>query len=782
MISCTECFCPPGDSSSPAGQRSFLSFTSIRDLFRSKEPHVRTLDGVNEEVKLSRLQMEGESDDKTPPEHKCPAVCESLHSSVHAKENSPVMRAVLCAQVCKVYRFLTEDQRWLLVREQMSETPLSFSLPKQLLSALIHEHTLRIQEVKELGDLSPHWDGLRHDVIDHCHCLIGCYQETLAELDKLSAATCFKSSNRKSDRHLQFVPTNLHSQRMEVTNPSSPGVWYDVITFGAPAHHHQTFKHGGLKKLLSRHTKYRDSSVSYSQDESSRARELLTSVAQLQPLVFGFAEELLAVSLELNAARLQQVLDGLRGQTEQFVHALKDELVKIALLAIHNQVTANCSSSHVHSNGLLCEDSANQEGPSSFGQQVDAAYDEEEWDRTWANVAMSLNCIIAMVDRLLGREQRPLEGTSAEQQESPTNAHNSASSSSTASSWQEQLLPLVVTLRDCVREAVAKARAAMTFVVLQGAAAPTVNQGPPQIVQRRHAVFSQALAALVCGFTLKLNVALEHPDVLKQLHSVGILAQFESLLSTYGDELGMLEDMEVGVSDLSQVAFTVTEANTEQPDDLLPTLSGTWGSFVVEVPVTPEMFSLLPQELKEGSLIRVHPVLFNIGINQQQSLAERFGDSSLQDTVNQQNCERVRLYCDTLKEQLPHMAGVESLSDLLSSLDRSIDTRKRKNVEVLWIAATVCRTVNGVRLTSCKSAKDRTAMSVTLEQCVLLRQRHTLSQQHFNTALDCMRRDGCRMENVLKNVGSRKFAFSSVQLLTFPKLYRPPDGSYSSAP
>ncbi|KAG7232699.1 hypothetical protein INR49_008219, partial [Caranx melampygus] len=132
-----------------------------------------------------------------------------------------MMRAVLCAQVSKVYRFQTEDQRWLLVREQLSETPLSFSLPKQLLSVLIQEHTNRVQEVKKLGDLTPHWDGLRHDVISHCNQLIGCYQETLAELDKLSASSCFKSSSSKSDRHLQFVPTNLHSQRMEVTNPDS---------------------------------------------------------------------------------------------------------------------------------------------------------------------------------------------------------------------------------------------------------------------------------------------------------------------------------------------------------------------------------------------------------------------------------------------------------------------------------------------------------------------------------------------------------------------------------
>ncbi|KAM7386020.1 hypothetical protein PAMA_008915 [Pampus argenteus] len=683
--------------------------------------------------------MEGKREDKTPPEHKCPALCDCLHSSVHDRENSPMMRAVLCAQVCKVYRFQKEDQRWLLVREQMSETPLSFSLPKQLLCMLMNEHTNRVQEVKKLGDLSPHWDGLRHDVINHCNHLIGCYLETLAELDKLSVSSCFKSSTSKSDRHLQFVPTNLHSQRMEVTCPDSTGMWYEVITFGAPADHHQAFKHGGLKKLLSKHTNRRDSFVSYSQDESSRARDLLASVAQVQPLVFGHAEELLSVSLELNTNRLLQVLDSLAQQTEQFVHMLKDELVKSALLAIHNQYSTQCSnSSHVHSNGLICDNlPASQKGQPLLHE---ADYDEEAWDRAWANVAKSLNCIVAMVDRIKEQQDRPQELTSSEQQEVTGKTNTASSSSSSAASWQEQLLPLVVTFRDCVREAMEKARVAMTFVVLQGAAALTVSQGPVQLVQRRHAVFSQALSAVVCGFLLKLCGGLDDSEFLQQLYTAGVLVQFEGLLSTYGDEVGMLEDMEVGVDDLGRVAFTVTEAKTEQLDDLLPTLHGTWGSLVVKVPLPPEMFALLPQELKEGCLIQIHPVLFNIGINQQQSLAERFGDSSLQERLNQQSCERLKAYCNTLRDRLPEMAGVQSLSDLLSSLDRSIDTRKRKNVKVLWIAAMVCRKVNGVRLTSCKSAKDRTAMSVTLEQCVLLRERHTLSKQHFSTALDCMRR------------------------------------------
>ncbi|XP_063757114.1 type II inositol 3,4-bisphosphate 4-phosphatase-like isoform X2 [Eleginops maclovinus] len=764
MMACTKCFCPTGDNSSSAGQSNFLGFTSnIRDLLRSKEPQIalnlRAMDGGNEagEVMVSRLQMEEE----TPPDHKCLALCDSLHTSIHDKENSPMMRAVLCSQVCKVYRFQTADQRWLLVREQMSETPLSFSIPKQLLSVLIHSHTSRVQEVMELGELPPQLDRIRHDIISHCNHLIGCYQETFADLDLLSESSSFKSSCSKSDRQLQFVPTNLHAQRMEVTEPDSTGgVWYEVITFGAPADHHKGFKHGGLKRLLSKHTHLRDSLVSYSQEESSRARQLLASIAQLQPLVFGLAEELLSVSLEQSTARLQPVLDSLTQQTKQFVHALKDELVRSALIA-----------SHDHCN-LIENAHANQEGALTPGQQdfwrQEADYNEEEWDRAWANVGMSLNCIIAMGDRLLGKE----EETSSENQEvsGDENFQNTAS-------WQEQLLPLVVTLRDCVREAVLKARVAMTFVLLQAAAAGTVSEGTTHLVQRRQAVFSQALSALVCGFVLRLFASLQDQDFLQQMISAGLLVQFEALLSTYGEEVGMLEDMEVSVSDLSRVMFTIIEAKSEEPEELLPTLRGEWGSLVVEVLLPPEMFRSLPQDVRDGRLIRVHPVLFNIGINQQQSLAERFGDSSLQERVNQQSCERLRAYCNTLRDT-PVTAGVQSLSNLLSSLDRSVEAKKRKNVEVLWIAAAVCRAVRGVRLTSCKSAKDRTAMSVTLEQCVLLREKHTLCNTHFSTALHCMRRDGCRMENVQKNVGSRKFAFSGVQLLTFPKLYRPPEGSF----
>uniref|UniRef100_A0A8C6S6J5 Type II inositol 3,4-bisphosphate 4-phosphatase-like n=1 Tax=Neogobius melanostomus TaxID=47308 RepID=A0A8C6S6J5_9GOBI len=722
-------------------------------------------------------------------------LCDCLHGSIHDKEHSPLMRAgtsttlhlsfiIIRTLVCKVYRFPTEDQRWLLVREQMSETPLSFSLPRQLLSMLILEYNNRAQEVQELRDLSPHLEELRCDIISRCDHMTRCYQETQAQLETLSASSSFKASSSKSERHLQFVPTNLHSQRMEVTSSDtvdiaaltksllSPGVWYDVTTFGAPAEHHQGFKQGGLRRLMCK--AHVNRCVLLGQGNTAkhvfiwRYKKENHNNDILGNITDTIQNHKNETRPDICRYLLRKVVS-FCVQMEEFVHALKDELVKGALLAEH-ELTDTC-------NGTLPgNSSANQERRPSAGQaevsRDGEEYDEEQWDTVWANVGKSLNCIIAMVDRLKEKEDAP---KATDQQDTNSGAPPSPSC---PLSWQEQLLPLVVTLRDCVREAASQARAAMTFVLLQGAAAATVGQGPELLVQRHHAVFSQAITAVTCAFILKLHDGLEDMDFLRQLHSVGVLAQFEGLLSTFGDELGMLEDMELGVSELSRVKFSLIEAKSEQTDDLLPTLTGTWESLLVNVPLPPENFSSLPQELKEGHLIQLHPVFFNIGINQQQSLAERFGDSSLQERLNQESCQRLRAYCNKLQEKLPQ---TETLPDLLSMLDVCVDAKRRKNVEVLWLASTVCRRVNGLRLTSCKSAKDRTAMSVTLEQCALLKERHGLDPQHFCTALDSMRREGCRLENVQKNIGCRKFAFSAVQLLAFPKHYRPPDGTYGHA-
>ncbi|CAJ0966490.1 unnamed protein product, partial [Ranitomeya imitator] len=97
--------------------------------------------------------------------------------------------------------------------------------------------------------------------------------------------------------------------------------------------------------------------------------------------------------------------------------------------------------------------------------------------------------------------------------------------------WHEQLYPLIITLKDCVAEVVEKAKTSMTFVVLQELAC-----GLPQCLRltfRRDVVFSQALSGLICGFMIKLHSSLHNQGFLQQLHTVGLLVQYEGLLSTY---------------------------------------------------------------------------------------------------------------------------------------------------------------------------------------------------------------------------------------------------------
>ncbi|KAK3572672.1 hypothetical protein QTP86_004032 [Hemibagrus guttatus] len=109
-----------------------------------------------------------------------------------------------------------------------------------------------IQELNNLGELSPHWDNLRRDVITRYSHLIKTYQDTLAELEKFTGPS-FKPSCSKAQKYLEFIPINLHTQRMRVMCPRKTDAFYDVITVGAPAAHFQGFKNGGLQKLLSRY-------------------------------------------------------------------------------------------------------------------------------------------------------------------------------------------------------------------------------------------------------------------------------------------------------------------------------------------------------------------------------------------------------------------------------------------------------------------------------------------------------------------------------------------------
>ncbi|KAM4584369.1 type II inositol 3,4-bisphosphate 4-phosphatase isoform 2-T2 [Odontesthes bonariensis] len=821
------------ESSSFLGSATF----SVGDLLRAKDERLtlslRSSDGVYTAgtVVVSHLKM-GEMEEvdvdhitTNTPSQNCPLVCESAHHSCTDREDNPLSGPVFRNPVCKVYRFQTVDSKWMLVREQMEECTLSFSIPKQLLSLYIQEGMSRMQDLKELGELSPHWDNLRKEVMTRYGGIISSYQETLAELDKITGCS-FKPSCCKAQKSLEFIPINLHTQRMRVTCPKKTDAFYDIVTVGAPAAHFQGFKCGGLQRLLSRYEAEKKSfstayqCIYYSPEHTAKAQEVLSTMSLLQPLITSLADQLLQAAHEHSSPGLRDALKSLSDKTEQFVHTLKDELVKSALLALHaarpgyvsksqrQTPVQGCHQGHVsqdsdqnqspvqglpgHSPATSATESTvvcnnveglqtatrGEAGPVPMKHQDSIPhhkeYDEEEWDRVWANVAKCLNCVIAMVDKLQDEDNSKQEPVPEQQLADVITSHNPGD-------WREQLCPLVTRLKECVMEVMEKAKRAMTFVLLQEAAC-SIPQGF-LLQQRRDVVFTQALAALACGFVMRLYAGMHDKAFLRQLHQVGLVAQFESLLSTYSEEIGMLEDMEVGISDLQKVVFKITEAKADGRSELQPLVCGRRDHFTVEVPLPQLIFQTLPEEIKEGKPLRVFPVLFNVGINEQQTIAERFGDISLQERINQKNFEMLEAYYKLLSEKvplecLPCFQTQADIKELLETLGQNVVTKKRKNVEILWIAGTICRRLNGIRFTSCKSAKDRTSMSVTLEQCALLRDEHQLSKDFFVRALDCMRREGCRIENVQKNIRCRKYAFNMLQLMAFPKCYRPPEGTY----
>uniref|UniRef100_UPI0037E8549F type II inositol 3,4-bisphosphate 4-phosphatase isoform X2 n=1 Tax=Semicossyphus pulcher TaxID=241346 RepID=UPI0037E8549F len=783
------------ESSSFLGSATF----SVGDLLRAKDERLtlslRSSDGVCAagSVVVSRLKMgemeEVDLDHITTDiqSQKCPMVCESAtHHATIDRENNLLTGPVFKNPVCKVYRFQTMESKWMLVREQMEECTLSFSIPKQLLSLYIQEDMSRVKDLRELGELSPHWDNLRKEVMTRYGGIISSYQETLAELDKITGRS-FKPSCCKAQKSLEFIPINLHTQRMRVTCPRKTDAFYDIITVGAPAAHFQGFKCGGLQRLLSRYEADKKSfstayqCIYYSPEHTAKAQEVLSTMSLLQPLITSLADQLLTAAQEHSSSGLRDALKNLSDKTEQFVHTLKDELVKSALLALHaarpGYVSKNQKQTPVqggqHQGHIQQSNEQNQSPVQGLpghspatpatestvmcnnveGLQTTAGgegaplstkhdsiphhkeYDEEEWDRVWANVAKCLNCVIAMVDKLQDEDNNKQEPVPEQQLADVITSHNPGD-------WREQLRPLVTRLKECVMEVVEKAKRAMTFVLLQEAAC-SIPQGF-LLQQRRDVVFSQALAALACGFVMRLYAGMQDKGFLRQLHLVGLVAQFESLLSTYSEEIGMLEDMEVGISDLRRVAFQITEAKTDDLSDLQPSVCGRRDHFTVEVPLPRLVFQALPEEIKEGKPLRVFPVLFNVGINEQQTIAERFGDISLQERINQKNFEMLEAYYKSLSEKvplecLPCFQTQTDIKELLETLGQNVVTKKRKNVEILWIAGTICRRLNGIRFTSCKSAKDRTSMSVTLEQCALLRDEHQLSKDFFIRALDCMR-------------------------------------------
>ena len=259
-------------------------------------------------------------------------------------------------------------------------------------------------------------------------------------------------------------------------------------------------------------------------------------------------------------------------------------------------------------------------------------------------------------------------------------------------------------------------------------------------------------------------------------------------------------------------------------------------NLVLEIFMPRARWAELPEELKQGQLIRCVVALISQGINAQQSMANAVGHAELQEIINCRALELLRRYHEAYisfasstasnttmalgsgegggrgigisvsisstanRDGFANRDGISStakfdlelerrrlrlreLTKLMHAVEatilRSVEL-VNKDTDVIALTERLVRELGGGRITSCKSGKDRTSMAVTAEQARLLHESHAVSEAEANELLDAMRSHGVRWLNMRKNMGALgQYAFNWLQQRLLPEGYRAPKGTYT---
>jgi len=355
--------------------------------------------------------------------------------------------------------------------------------------------------------------------------------------------------------------------------------------------------------------------------------------------------------------------------------------------------------------------------------------------------------------------------------------------------------------------------------------------------KRLDAVTSQVLAAAVTQVLGSLNCALvgsePHRRMWPWILRVGFLYSLQSLVSTRGNERGMLEDLIVGLEWLSTCSIRFvrkaqqqsktkgsgaaedTSADTSSSSSSQPkvwarrlrdsrtlvlllevdeavsdflqwaaTLSDSADAQALEdldnVEASDESWEVVAQLSLVG-------VVFQQGINEQQAMSNAMGNAAraFQSSINEASFERIKAYLKAYKSAAAQIQAtsidmsleIDQWEEAYEALRSSVFSSLKTNVHLIVHASNLCRRLSGVHGICCKSGKDRTSMLVTLEEARLLGD--NLGVIGGRKVCRTMRKFGVRRTNVLLNTGQTKYAFNDVQRVFLPPCFQPPAGTYS---
>eukprot|EP00051_Salpingoeca_urceolata_P018731 m.265874 g.265874 ORF g.265874 m.265874 type:complete len:1155 (-) comp19266_c3_seq1:47-3511(-) len=646
------------------------------------------------------------------------------------------------------YRFPALDGSNLKVTELMIESPFQFPLPKQLLQMYMDEDQDLVRDLADLGRLLGAAESARQAKMKMTYERIQAYADRLAFLESYNETT-FKPSVKKKSTDLEMVTTNCHVQAIKVTAEAGKGRQqsrasssvdsYAAITLGIPAAHSMGFKHGGLARILeSRATQYEQADTPLVFDSPDQVRGEIEHVRSLEAEIEE-QKTLLLVAIEEEAPQqvFEKTLAAVSSATERLQGFIRRPKISESITRAADYRPARTTSAVTrssHSIGIQATDLL-----ASIG-----------------------NSLASLQEAVLAVMEDPSD------QELIKALHES-----------------VVLFQDAARQVCLEMIECLFIIELLF---ETVAPWPQDLRHRRDIVFSQGLSAVVTVFVAEFKERVRDATFWLQMQHLGFLAQMESLLSTHADEMSMMEDFLTGIEDLNRVTLKFCESPQGTLYEMFVT--GDRMETTVTIGVSPNMLACMPPALREGGGIRVTVVMFSQGVNEMQTLANKIGDTELQEKINAEHLERLAQYVSSFKEYVQHLTkkvkhpsqlpDTSRLDKLMANLKKAICAKKPKNIEILTLAEAIVRILRGGRMTCCKSGKDRTSMSVTLEQCNILIEKHKMLSSVLQHALDAMRSVGTRRDNVEKNIKEKRYAFNKLQVFSLPKLYRPPIGTFGS--
>lgn len=362
---------------------------------------------------------------------------------------------------------------------------------------------------------------------------------------------------------------------------------------------------------------------------------------------------------------------------------------------------------------------------------------------------------------------------------------------------------------------------------------------------RRASVFSQALGIAVSSYLSSVSDLTKMQSNWPELWTRnGFLVSFEGLLSSAGKELGMIEDSSVGIDMLKMVSIILVPdvGDTSHPsrvavphspyirwlhlwNAIKPGSSGQEIDYILQIGIEQSFFEQrIPGPLKNGTAVRLVPILFEVGVDifqaatnlgsnmsrgvtsanacepdvlqVQEILSDDEDDAAgtLHDDVlvqlNYEAFQMMNAYAQSVSPATPVQATqTHQTHPLLATLFQHITSSSGKmNHDILVEAAEKAQLLGGGACVFCKSGKDRTAMHITYKQAQFMsRFRRDLTASSTSvdssesglsdtTLEDAMifRLYGTRLPICEKNVGQAKYAFNSLQTKFMPEALKPP--------